>query len=271
MKKTIFILNILLSTLIFAQNPKPLTQSEKAYNDLISYVPKNFITDSLYRPESPLLRTGLNTIGKLKMYEHFKNEFKLTDTDKKWLEKRIDQIATALFLDGKRILISAVGGYSGCPKKMINTIRLNYIVITNLNFCNTCTDFDKDIKFIEIFNNRMYSLMGIQPPNYRTQLLTGKYKGIGKANLGMELILTKDREFKFWLKKGHSSHFTQGIWKNKNGFLILNSKNLNRTDSLSYSLSSASWIEFNNLEWEIKDDKLKEKQKGKWKLKKLND
>jgi len=104
--------------------------------------------------------------------------------------------------------------------------------------------------------------------NFDSESLSGKYTGIGKTNAGVELRLTENNEFKFWVRKGHSSDFTQGTWKNSDDTLILNSKTLNGTDSLTYALSSATWIEFQNLEWKIKENKLTEIKNGKWKLKK---
>lgn len=109
-----------------------------------------------------------------------------------------------------------------------------------------------------------------QYQNLDLESLSGKYIGIGKTNAGVELRLTENNEFKFWVRKGHSSYFTQGTWKNSNDILILNSKTLNRTDSLTYALSSATWIEFQSLEWKINKNKLTEIKNGKWKMKKRN-
>ena len=140
MRKTVFILNLIFSTLIFAQNPKSSTLFEKEYYDLLNYIPNNLEADSISKPESRLLQTELNTINSLKIYSGYRRDFKLNESDNQWLDNRIGQIATALFLDGKRILVSAVGGYSGCPDKMIDTLILNNIEITNLKFCHNCTD-----------------------------------------------------------------------------------------------------------------------------------
>ncbi len=52
LRKTIFVLNILFCTLIFAQNPKTAKLNLKAYNDLINYAPKNLVSDSIYQPEN---------------------------------------------------------------------------------------------------------------------------------------------------------------------------------------------------------------------------
>ena len=107
-----------------------------------------------------------------------------------------------------------------------------------------------------------------QQLNLDSESLNGKYVGIGKTNAGIELRLTENNEFKFWIRKGHSSDFTQGTWKNSNDTLILNSKTINGTDSLTYALSSATWIVFKNSKWKINKDKLTEIKIRKWKLKK---
>ncbi|WP_225037288.1 hypothetical protein [Winogradskyella sp. SM1960] len=260
-------MNIIFSTLIFAQNPESSTLFEKEYYDLMNYVPKNLEFDSIHKPESRLLQTELNTINSIKNYSGFREDFKLTESDKQWLDNRINQIATELYLDGKRILVSAVGGYSGCTDKMIDTLQLNNIEIVNLKFCHTCTDAYRDKKFIEIFNNKMYSLMEIEPPNRKTKLFYGEFKGRNKERFEIKLILKEDRTFKYWVNKGHGSDFTDGLWKNINDTLILKSRNLNKDDKISFALSSAKWIEFNDLEFRLKKEKLTELNGGNRKLK----
>ncbi|SNR96745.1 hypothetical protein [Dokdonia pacifica] len=223
--------------------------------------------DSINKPESQLLQSELNTVSSIQIYSGFRKDFKLTESDNQWLDNKIEQIATALFLDGKRILVSAVGGYSGCPDKMIDTIRLNNIEIVNLKFCHTCTDGFRDEKFIKTFNDKMYSLMQIEPPNRKTKLFYGEYKEQTKDRFEIKLVLKEDRTFKFWINKGHSSDFTEGLWKNKNDTLILNSKTLDKSDDISFALSSAKWIEFNDLEFQLKKGKLSELNSGNLKLK----
>jgi len=267
LKKNIFILNLIFSILTFAQNPDSSNLYEKEYYDLINYVPKDLGFDSINKPDSQLLQTELNTIGSIQIYSAFRKDFKLTENDNQWLDNKIEKIATALFLDGKRILVSAVGGYSGCPDKMIDTLRLNNIEIINLKFCHTCTDGLRDEKFIRIFNDKMYSLMKIEPPNGKTRLFYGEYKGRNKERYEIKLILKEDRTFKFWVNKGHGSDFTEGLWKNINDTLILKSRNLNKDDDISLALSSAKWIEFNDLEFRLKKEKLTELNGGNRKLK----
>ncbi|REH01138.1 hypothetical protein [Flavobacterium aquicola] len=268
MKKTVFIFNIIFSTLIFAQNTESLTQHEKEYNDLINYIPKNIKSDSIIEPENRFLKVELNTICSLIIFSGIRSELEINETDNKWLDNRIEQIATALFLDGKRILISTVGGYSGCPDKKIDTLYLNNIKITDLKFCHGCTDRYLDEKFIEIFNKKMYSLMKIEPPNRKTSSFYGEYKGRNKDKFEMKLVLKDDRTFKFWLNKGHGSDFTEGLWKNEDDLLTLNSKILSKNDEISTTISSAKWINFNNLKFNLKKNKLIELNDQKRKLKK---
>lgn len=271
MRKIVFILNLIFSTLIFAQTPESSTLYEKEYYDLVNYVPKNLRFDSIHKPESRLLQTELNTINSIQIYSGFRKDFKLTESDNKWLDNRINQIATELFRDGKRILVSTVGGYSGCPDKMIDTLRLNNIEIINLKFCHTCTDRFRVEKFIEIFNAKMYSLMQIEPPNRKTNLFYGEYKGKNKERIEIKLILKEDRTFQFWVNKGHGSDFTEGFWKNIDDTLILQSRNLNKDDEISFALSSAKWIEFNNLEFRLRKGKLTEQEGESRKLEKITE
>lgn len=221
-------------------------------------MPKNLEFDSINKPESQILQKELNTISSIQLFSRFREDFKLTENDNQWLDNTIEQIATALFLDGKRILVSAVGGYSGCPDKMIDTLCLNDIEIINLKFCHTCTEVSQDEKFIRIFNDKMYSLMKIEPPNGKTNLFYGEYEGKNKERFEIKLIINEDRTFRFWVYKGHSSDFTEGLWKNNDNTLILQSRNLNEDDKLIFTLSSGKWIEFNNLEFRLREGKLTE-------------
>lgn len=269
LRKAAFILSLIFGTLAFAQNPESSNLYEKEYYDLINYVPRNLKVDSIHKPESELLRTDLNTIKKVQFYSSYRKDFKLTESDIHWLDNKIQELATAFYLDDKRILISSVGGYSGCPNQMIDTLRLNNIGIVNLKFCQSCTDNFNHERFIRIFNDKMYSLMKIEPPNIKTKLLYGEYKGVTKERFEIKLILKKDRTFKFWINKGHSSDFTEGLWRNTNDTLILKSKNLTIDDDISFALSSANWIEFNDIKFHSRKDKLIELNSRKRKLKKV--
>jgi hypothetical protein len=271
LRKTIFILNLIFSTLIFAQNSESSNLYDKEYYDLLNYIPKNLKADTIHKLESPFFKGGLNTIGSIMLYNGIRKEFKFSENDNKWLDKRIDQIASELFGDGKKLLMSRVGGYSGCPDKMIDTFRLNNIDIIDLKFCHSCTDALRNKDFIEKFNRKMYSLLEIEPANGKTYRFYGKFIGYTKRNKGLELILNQDRTFKFWKRKEHSSDFTQGLWENRNDTLILNSKDLTENNKIDFELSSVKWIDFKNIEFILKKDKIVEFNKGTRKLKKLTE
>ena len=233
----------------------------------MNYVPNSLKMDSISKLENKTLKTELNNLGNLHIYSRFIKKSELNESDKNWLDNRIAKIATALFLDGKKIILSNVGGASGCPNRMLDTIKLNNIEIINLKFCYTCTE-PRDENFTRIFNSRMYSLMKIEPSNKFTKSFYGEFRGRNKIKQEMKLVMKDDRTFKFWLNKGHGSDFTEGLWKNKSDMLILNSKTLTRNDSLTFALSSAKWIEFNGLNFRLKKGKLFEMNNGKRKLKK---
>jgi len=112
---------------------------------------------------------------------------------------------------------------------------------------------------------------GTQYLNYNSDSLKGKYLGIEEPNGRIELRLMENNEFKFWIRKGHSSDFTQGTWRNLNNTLTLNSKVLNSSDSLTFLLTSAKWIVFQNTEWIISNENQIELHSGEWKLKKEAD
>ncbi|WP_375562095.1 hypothetical protein ACE193_05980 [Bernardetia sp. OM2101] len=104
--------------------------------------------------------------------------------------------------------------------------------------------------------------------NLNSDILEGKYVGIEEQNYRVELLLEDNNEFKFWIHKGHASDFTQGKWKTSNDFLILNSKTLDKSDSLMYALSSSSLIVLKDSKWKIKQNKIINLHNKKWKLKK---
>jgi len=268
LKRIIFSIHIILSTLTFAQNTESITYFEKEYYELMEYVPKSFKLDTIYKPENKLLEISLNSIETLWLYYRSKKELNLSENDKNWLENRIVKFATALFNDGKRILTKAVGGGSGLPNKMLDTIQLNNIEITILKFGRNCIDSDFDTDFISVFNDKMYALMNIEPPNRKTTSFYGEFIGRDKDKFKMRLVLKNDRTFKFWKNKGHGADFTEGLWKNKNDTLILNSKTLTKIDSIGFTISSAKWIEFNDLKFRLKKRKLVGLSNKKLKLKK---
>ncbi|WP_046757578.1 hypothetical protein [Kordia jejudonensis] len=269
MKKVVFIVSLLFNFTLSAQNAsEPIVHT---FNEIINYVPKNFQTDTIDKPENNRIETQLITIVNLKLYYVYKKRKNASTDEIQWLDERIEKLATGLFLDGKRILIGQYGGASGCPTdKLIDTIQLKNTTITNLNFCYTCTEPNIDDDFIEVFNTKMYHLMKITPPDGKTFWFYGTYKGKAKKRSKIKLIITDERKFKFWIyKKHHSTDYTEGFWKNKNDTLILNSKKLNKTDSIEHILSNANWIEFNDKKFILKRNKLLDLTRNKWKLKRM--
>lgn len=160
LEKAFFTLTILFNTLIFAQDPKSFSLNEKEYYELLYYAPKGLQFNQENPSISKTLQDELNTIGSLLVYFDFKDAFISEEPTVDWLEKRIDQLATALFIDGKRILIKLVGGYAGCPEKMIEIENEDGIEISIVKFCYTCTEnTENGERFKTIFNNRMKRLM----------------------------------------------------------------------------------------------------------------
>ncbi|WP_159038588.1 hypothetical protein [Brumimicrobium mesophilum] len=266
MKNAIFILSFIIGTLVLAQDSDSTNFQKQQYYDLVNYVPINLKPDSIHDLESKLPYSTLNSIGVIQAYSGYREELELSEHDRQWLDKRISQIATALYQEGKRILISPVGGYSGCPDEMIDTLYLNNIKIIDLKFCHTCTDASRISRFIKIFNDRMYTLMNIEPPDRKTILFFGNYQGRNKDRFKMKLILNEDRTFQFSANKRKSSFFSEGLWNNKNDTLMLISRNLSENEKINFALANKSWLKFNDLKFLLVKGRLIELNGGSWKL-----
>ncbi len=81
-------------------------------------------------------------------------------------------------------------------------------------------------------------------------------------------LLEENNEFRFWIRNGHGSDFTQGKWNYSNNILTLNSKTLNETDKLINALTSGHRIIFENINWEVTQNKFTTLQSKKWTLRK---
>lgn len=126
------------------------------YNIIMNHTPVHLKNNKKNRPNNHFLKAeNLNTIISLQLSYQYKDSFKFNETETLWLESRIDQLAVALFLDGKKVLLEKVGGYSGCPKKLI----IKNKEITILRLCHSCTDGHHLYKFVDIFNRRMNKLL----------------------------------------------------------------------------------------------------------------
>lgn len=269
MKTILLIFGIAYSSVAFAQGTEVSSLEMKEYNDILNYIPKNLESDTAYFQVDSIPQINLNSLGMLYISSSFP-EFYITEQNKTQFENRAEEIAEALFLDGKRILIWRTGGYAGCPDQMMDSIRLNDIDIIAVKFCYTCTGYGGS-NFIAKFNNKMYKLMGIKAPDAHTDNFYGQYKGIGRHNSTTKLILNEDRTFKFWMSEDNHAHFTQGFWENRGEILILDSKNLSGSDSLNYAISNTHWIELNDVKWSLKKNQLIREGGKRLKLKQVID
>ncbi len=132
---------------------------DTVYNNLYSRIPKNFKIDEISKPNNRFFTLDLNSIGGLSSVYQFQEEFKFNAVEIEWLNKQIDQIALAFYLEGNPILIRKVGGYEGCPDKNVYTETIKEKKVTILNFCFTCSGAGRLEQFIQIFNNRTNSLL----------------------------------------------------------------------------------------------------------------
>ncbi|MCK8522967.1 hypothetical protein M0D21_15425 [Aquimarina sp. D1M17] len=157
MKSLVCLIFLIFGVHCFAQDGKEI---KNEYNLLLNYAPKSIKIDSSLKDLSKKLDSPLNTIITLKIFYEFQKWFRLNQKEIELIEHRIDQLAIALFSIGKPVLIKKVGGYSGCPEKMIYNRIKNGKKVIILNFCFSCTDFTNEAyNFIKIFNSRMEKLL----------------------------------------------------------------------------------------------------------------
>ena len=161
MKTYLRLILLLTSSVIFAQEEDANIKIDTVYNNLLNRTPNNFQVDDTTKPKNRYFELNINlkSIGGLETLYGFQEEIKLSSEEIKWLEKQIDQIAVAFFLEGNPILIRKVGGYEGCPDENIYKEYINGKEVTILNFCFSCTDKRKLDNFIKVFNNRTNSLL----------------------------------------------------------------------------------------------------------------
>lgn len=158
MRNFIFISIFLLSTNSTAQKNDSISIFDKEYLEILNYTPKNYKIDLENKPSSEFLKTNLSSIWKLKFAYELKD--KLNYNEIKWLEDQINQLAVAYFLEKKPIIIENVGGYSGCPEKLMTNELKNETKITVLYFCSGgCIVNNETEDFIRIFNNRTANLL----------------------------------------------------------------------------------------------------------------
>ncbi|MCH2193168.1 MAG: hypothetical protein MK119_03430 [Kordia sp.] len=190
------------------------------------------------------------------------------------MKEKIMKLVSALHAEGKYILLGETGGYKGCREEnKIETIYLNTIKITCLNFCYGCNDNHYDEEFIEIFNSTMYQLLEIKSPDYTTHLFYGTFKGKGENRSKIELTMTHERTFTLTIQKKNALEFCEGIWENANDTLILTSKKITHVEDRDSTLSKGNWVQLDNVNFQLKyrfrKSKLIKLGAEKWKLKKV--
>lgn len=162
MKKIVYMLFFSINCMVYSQESVDSIHINEEYNELMNYIPKQLKIDKKTRPSNKFIQgQDLNTIISLHLLYNYKDQFGLNKQDTKWLNHRVDQLAVALFLDRKKILLEKVGGSSGCPNSLLGKKELKNHSITILKLCHSCTDDFYNYEFISIFNLRMKKLMGI--------------------------------------------------------------------------------------------------------------
>ncbi|KAB1154259.1 hypothetical protein F7018_14915 [Tenacibaculum aiptasiae] len=226
MKKKINLTIILLclSNSIFSQNTGAIIDDLKKLRDtLVNHTPKYLKNTSSYKLDNnDLEKDQFQSINGLRFLSYDRETF--SENEKKWLKTRIEDLATALFLDNRKILLSQINGLFSDPT-LIENIYLNRQNIINIKLLHTCTDAYLDEYLLKTFNTKMYSLMKVQPPDGDTKFFIGEYRGI-KKNKNIKLFITKDRELIFWSnKEKESNSYIKGLWKNIDDTLFINLEN----------------------------------------------
>ncbi len=209
----------------------------------MNHIPKKNVFINTEEYSSIVKKYHLNTITTLSTFSYFFNTNKLPTVQEKWLTNRVYELANGLYLDGKKILISKVGGYSGCPKKMIDTIKLNNIKIIDLKFCHGCTDWSRNSFFIKVFNKKMYQLMRVKPPDDTTRMFQGVFINKRKNSDFKKLFLLEDRTFRLQKVEDSKEVFIKGIWENDKNTLTLK---LFQNDTIKLFLQNEKLISIDN-------------------------
>lgn len=174
MKKTAFILLLLLSSLSWAQNfvivdkleeESNITFSEAEYNALLRHTPKSFVPNVKSRPQNRVLLGDLNSISSLELRFAYQQQLQLNESEIQWLENEINQLAVAFFLEGKPIMLKKTGDYNDCKGQGIETIVKNNISVSVVYFCYVYpggATFED--RFIDIFNKRTEKLIASKQP-----------------------------------------------------------------------------------------------------------
>lgn len=165
MKYTAIVILFFIPLLVFGQESKNEDDNDLTeYNLLFNYTPKAIINDTASITILEKHKLPLNTIGQLYMhYGWLQQSYDFSLEQISFMEKRIDQIALGFYLEDNPILIESVGGYAGCPDKMMYKDTYLNKEVTIFRFCFSCTDIRKyHRKLHNIFNNRTKKLIDYQ-------------------------------------------------------------------------------------------------------------
>ncbi|CAM1374591.1 hypothetical protein [Tenacibaculum xiamenense] len=214
MKKIIIVITLLISYSVFSQEFINGSNSIKFYNSILFYTPKTLnyktvhkINDIEFEPKN------FNNLHRLRLLSWIVR----TEKDKNWVKNRIDEMATALFLDGKKILLTQKNTGGNRITNYYDFIKLNNHSILNLNLFHDCTDGHLDEFFVNTFNKKMLELLQIKEPDAFTHLFIGLYKNKSLSRL----TITEDRKYTLSIEKCIFS----GIWENDKNVLQLYDEN----------------------------------------------
>lgn len=158
---------LLLSFVSIGQDSVPdvnigIGEEEEAYNYFMNYTPLQYKSSLGEDLNGRFNSMNISCLSMLKMLYGYHNVWQFTDEELKQLEGEINHFITALYLEGKPVIIKKVGGYDGCPDEMVYRDNFNNAEVTVLNFCYTCNGGSQaENKFISIVNSRTEELLGI--------------------------------------------------------------------------------------------------------------
>ncbi len=214
MKKIIIVITILISYSIFSQESINGSNSVKFYNSILFYTPKTLNYKTVHKINDIEFESkNFNNLHRLRLLSWIVR----TEKDKNWIKNRIDEMVIALFLDGKKILLTQKNNGGNRITNYYDFIRLNNHSILNLNLFHNCTDGHLDKFFVNIFNKKMLELLQIK----ESDLFTHSFIGIFKNKSLSRLTITEDRKYILSIER----RIFLGIWENDKNVLQLYDEN----------------------------------------------
>lgn len=218
------------------------------FSELMTYTPTALKNDTSHFKIGNDKLSNLNYLSKLHFINHFKTYDKLNEIPQSKLFSQIEKVAIGFFLDGKIILFKPSNGAS--KESSTKNIIINDIPIIEIRLLHGCSDRDKDTDFIKTFNNQMYNLLKIAPPDGFTHHFNDTVFLKQKRKHKTFLTLNKNRKFTFSEYKNNILlNYSEGFWENRNNTLILNSHKQMK--------GTYNWLSFNNYKWTLVKNKLK--------------